>query len=113
VSSDSLTERGQVLIKIDGYADFDELQLTSIKLSDEKPEVGDRIVVLSKPTDWFDIGATGIVQCADGLGMLVKFDEGVYLRSGKVHTWYVGNYRKIGIIRDIEGAYKHLHLQLD
>jgi hypothetical protein len=36
--------------------------------------------------------------------LLVDFDDGVYLRTSNDHSWYVGNYRKIGIIRNIEGA---------
>jgi hypothetical protein len=103
VVSDVLTECGQVLIKIDGYdGHYDgnvKLKPTSVKLSDEKPEVGDRIVVLSKPTKFFDVGATGIVRGVGDKGLLVNFDGGVYLRSGNVDSWYAGNNRKVGIIK--------------
>jgi len=103
VVSDVLTECGQVVVKIDGYyGHYDgnvKLQLTSIKLSDEKSEVGDRVVVLSKPTEFFDIGATGVVQRTGVSELLVEFDGGVYMTSTRRNTWYVGGHRKIGIIK--------------
>jgi hypothetical protein len=108
VMSNSLRGCGRVLIKIDGYDGFFkgnvQLKPTSIKLSDEKPEVGDRIVTLSKPTNWYEIGATGIVRYVGKESLLVNFDGGVYCRTGNDHSWYVGVHRKVGIIRDIEGA---------
>lgn len=64
---------------IDGDDDVYVFEICNIKISDEKPVVGDRVVVISGDSIFYESGASGVVIDVDEDGdCLVKFDRGSY-----------------------------------
>lgn len=90
---------------IDGDDDVWTFEACNIKISDEKPVVGDRIVAfLKEPYEFFGNGASGIFKSFDEDGDLrVSFDRGDY-KSQSIGYWYVqkGLGHKYAIIRDVK-----------
>jgi len=90
---------------IDGDDDVWTFEDCNIKVSDEKPVVGDRIVVVRTEQDnFFKVGASGLVTVSDfcGDGFLVKFDSGDY-RSCSDDVWAVSSEKsRIAIVRDVK-----------
>ena len=91
---------------IDGDDDVWTFEDCNIKISDEKPVVGDRIVVLLKePYEFFGNGASGIIKSFDEDGDLrVSFDRGDY--EHLIGCWYVqkGLGHKYAIVRDVKSV---------
>ena len=90
---------------IDGDDDVYVFEICNIKISDEKPVVGDRIVALLKePYEFFGNGASGIIKSFDEDGDLrVAFDRGDY-ESHSIGYWYVQKDlgHKYAIVRDVK-----------
>lgn len=89
---------------VDGDDDVWTFEDCNIKISDEKPVVGDRIVALLKePYEFFGNGASGIIKSFDEYGGLrVAFDRGDY-KSQFFGYWYVQKDLgyKYAIVRDV------------
>lgn len=92
---------------VDGDDDVWTFEDCNIKISDEKPVVGDRIVVLLKePYEFFESGASGVVKSFDEDGdLLVTFDQGNY-KAQIIGHWYVQKHlgHKYAIVRDVESV---------
>ena len=89
------------LIDVDVYV----FEICNIKISDEKPVVGDRIVVLLKYAyEYFCNGAGGIVKSFNEDGdPRVDFDQGEYKHS-LGGSWYVQKSlsQKYAVVRDVK-----------
>lgn len=74
---------------IDGDDDVYVFEISNIKISDEKPVVGDRVMVISGDSIFYESGASGVIIDVDEDGdCLVKFDRGSY--SGACGgSWFV------------------------
>ena len=90
---------------IDGDGTVWTFEDCNIKISDEKPVVGDRIVVLLKYAyEYFCNGAGGIVKSFNEDGdPRVDFDQGEYEHS-LGGSWYVQKSlgQKYAVVRDIK-----------
>ena len=84
---------------IDG--DVYVFEICNIKISDEKPVVGDRVVVISGDSIFYESGASGVVIDVDEDGdCLVKFDRGSY--SGACGgSWFVPD-DNLETVRDVK-----------
>lgn len=87
---------------IDGDDDVWTFEDCNIKISDEKPVVGDRVVVVKSGQDrFFRAGSSGLVVISDFRdGVLVRFDSG----SCKICSddiWSVSTETKYAIVRDV------------
>lgn len=95
---------------IDGDDDVWTFEDCNLKISDEEPAVGDRIVVVqAEPSlggKYYENASSGIVSHIDEDGdPKVTFDRGVYdlqVRGG----WYIQKSlgQKYAIVRDVEGV---------
>ena len=64
-------------------------EICNIKISDEKPVVGDRVVVISGDSIFYESGASGVIIDVDFDGdYLVKFDSGSYCKDCGA-SWFV------------------------
>ena len=90
---------------IDGGDGVYVFEICNIKISDEKPVVGDRIVVLLKYAyEYFSNGAGGIVKSFNEDGdPRVDFDQGKYEHS-LGGSWYVQKSlgHKYAVVRDVK-----------
>ena len=90
---------------IDGDDDMYTFEICNIKISDEKPVVGDRIVVLLKYAyEYFGNGAGGIVKSFNEDGdQRVDFEQGEYEHS-LGWSWYVQKSlsQKYAVVRDVK-----------
>jgi hypothetical protein len=103
IMKSGVTDCGQVLVKLDGfYGDYGgnvKLQLSSLKHSDEKPNVGDRIIIRKggECEPFYYIGASGVVVGVDCVSIHVRFDSGDY-RGICGTVWFVPEDKKFSII---------------
>lgn len=93
---------------VDGCSEW-TLNIDDIKISDEAPVVGDRIVVVqaepSQGGKYYENGASGIVRYIDEEGdPKVIFDRGEY-REQVCGGWYIQKDlgQKYAIVRNVEG----------
>ena len=74
---------------IDGDDDMYTFEICNIKISDEKPVVGDRVVVINGESIFYEYGASGVIIDVDFDGdYLVKFDSGSYCKDCGA-SWFV------------------------
>ena len=74
---------------IDGDDDVWTFEDCNIKISDEKPVVGDRVVVIGGDSIFYESGASGVIIDVDFDGdYLVKFDSGSYCKDCGA-SWFV------------------------
>lgn len=74
---------------IDGDDDVYVFEICNIKISDEKPVVGDRVVVIGGDSIFYESGASGVIIDVDFDGdYLVKFDSGSYCKDCGA-SWFV------------------------
>lgn len=88
---------------VDGLDEKQVLDINTIKISDEKPVAGDRIVVVKTGQEkFFRAGSGGVVQGNVGDGFFVKFDSGDYTECHD-GVWGVSSESsRIAIIRDVK-----------
>ena len=70
---------------VDGDDDVYVFEICNIKISDEKPVVGDRVVVINGESIFYKYGASGVDADGDSL---IKFDSGNYCNDCGV-SWFV------------------------
>ena len=70
---------------IDGDDDMYTFDICNIKISDEKPVVGDRVVVINGESIFYEYGASDVDADGDSL---IKFDSGSYCK-GCGASWFV------------------------
>lgn len=80
---------------IDG--DVYVFEICNIKISDEKPVVGDRVVVINGESIFYEYGASDVD--VDGYS-LIKFDSGSYCK-GCGASWFVPD-DNLEIVRDVK-----------
>ena len=69
----------------------------------EKPVVGDRVVVISGDSIFYESGASGVVIDVDADGdCLVKFDSGNYCKDCGA-SWFVPD-DNLEIVRNVESV---------
>lgn len=90
---------------IDGDDDAWAFEGCNIKISDEEPVVGDRIVVIKGEPPYHHAGASGIIMAIHDEGVCVKFDRGDF-KECYDNTWMVGDVAgtKYAIVRDVESV---------
>ena len=74
---------------VDGDDGVYVFEICNIKISDEKPVVGDRVVVINGESIFYKYGASGVITDVDFDGdYLVKFDSGSYCKD-RGASWFV------------------------
>ena len=74
---------------IDGDDDVYTFEICNIKISDEKPVVGDRVVVISGESIFYEYGVSDVITDVDFDGdYLVKFDSCSYCKD-RGASWFV------------------------